>query len=402
MTQCAATHASTAAQVLLRCLATPPRLPEREAVEWEPILQLARDHRVTPLLYAHLKGAEAGAIPSDVLAMLREEFQENAARTLRLAAELRRILDLLAQEGITAVSFKGLTLAAAYYGNLALREAGDIDLLIHRADIVKARRILLDRGFRPIFPTASEAEARYLSALTGERERSYLLSHCEHHLIDDDGNVNVDLHWAITLREFSLPLDAEGLWSRLQTTTLAGKPTPTLGAEDLLFVLCVNGGKDCWRRLDRVCDVAQVLHTRPEMEWERVVSEAKRVGGLRILLLGLLLASDLLGAVLPEIIARELAADPAVGRLADEVAQTMLRQPSPDEPSRAAMSLFHLRLRERKRDRLAYCVAHLRPGVGDWVSLPLPRGLSFLYYLIRPFRLLGRYGLERLRPAGPP
>jgi hypothetical protein len=63
------------------------------------------------------------------------------------------------------------------------------------------------------------------------------------------------------------------------------------------------------------------------------------------------------------------------------------------------MSLFHLRLRERKRDRLAYCLAHLRPGVGDWVSLPLPRGLSFLYYVIRPFRLLGRYGLDRLRPA---
>jgi hypothetical protein len=382
-------------------LATPPRFPEGEAVDWEPVLQLARDHRVTPLLYAHLKGADAGVVPSDVLQTLREEFQENAARTLRLAAEIRRILDLLAQEGIAAVSFKGLTLAAAYYGNLALREAGDIDLLIHRADIVKARRLMMDKGFRPIFPTASEAEARYLSALTDERERKYLLSHCEHHLVDEAGGVNVDLHWAITLREFSLPLDAEVLWSRLQTTTLAGKPMPTLSAEDLLFVLCINGGKDCWRRLDRVCDVAQVLHTRPDLEWERVVSEARRVGGLRILLLGLLLASDLLDAALPELVARELARDPAVGRLADEVKQTMLCKPSPDEPSRAAMSVFHLRLRERKRDRLAYCLAHLRPGVGDWVSLPLPRGLSFLYYVIRPFRLLGRYGLERLRSTDP-
>ena len=62
-------------------------------------------------------------------------------------------------------------------------------------------------------------------------------------------------------------------------------------------------------------------------------------------------------------------------------------------------SLLHLRMRERLRDRARYCLAHLAPGVGDWVALPLPRGLRFLHYLTRPLRLAGRYG-QPSKPRG--
>ena len=388
-------------RVLLKCLSTPGELTASDAIDWEQILQLAREHRVTPLLFARLNGAAPGAVPMPVLQELREEFQANAIANLRLAGDLLGILSLFAVEGIAAVPFKGLMLASRYYGDIALREAGDLDLLIRRHDIVKARRLLLDMGHRPIFPTASEAEAEFLSRLSGPREREYLLSHCEHHLMDAAGRVNVDLHWAIALREFSLPLDPDGLWSRLETATLAGKPVPTLSAEDMLFVLCINGGKDCWRRLDRVCDVAELLRSRPDLDWPRVLAQARRVGGLRILFLGLRLVNQLLGATLPALVLEELKRDAAVERLTGQVVRTFLDGSPPDESSRAGMSLFHLRLRERKRDRLAYCLAHLRPGVGDWVSLPLPPALSFLYYLTRPFRLVVRYGVDRLRRADP-
>ena len=80
------------------------------------------------------------------------------------------------------------------YGNAALREAGDLDLLVRPHDIVATKRLLVQRGFRPIFPTSTPSEAAYLAALTGSREVDYLTTHSEHHLVARQGMVNVDLH----------------------------------------------------------------------------------------------------------------------------------------------------------------------------------------------------------------
>ena len=71
----------------------------------------------------------------------------------------------------------------------------------------------------------------------------------------------------------------------------------------------------------------------------------------------------------------------------------MLLDRSAESPSRLAGFLFLLRMRDGWRERYEYCIAQLRPGVGDWSALPLPEALSFLHYVVRPFRLLGRHVL---------
>ena len=53
---------------------------------------------------------------------------------------------------------------------------------------------------------------------------------------------------------------------------------------------------------------------------------------------------------------------------------------------------FHLRLRERWRDGLRYCVSlFTQPTLADWKALSLPPSLAFVYYGVRPVRLLGKY-----------
>ena len=65
---------------------------------------------------------------------------------------------------------------------------------------------------------------------------------------------------------------------------------------------------------------------------------------------------------------------------------------SPSEPPRGSERSrffgFHLRARDRLRDRLRHClrVAFL-PSAEDWVAVPIPAALYPLYYLIRPARL---------------
>jgi hypothetical protein len=54
-------------------------------------------------------------------------------------------------------------------------------------------------------------------------------------------------------------------------------------------------------------------------------------------------------------------------------------------------------MRERLRDRVPYLLYHLpgyllTPNEKDRAFLPLPTSLSFLYYLIRPIRLVSVHG----------
>jgi hypothetical protein len=64
--------------------------------------------------------------------------------------------------------------------------------------------------------------------------------------------------------------------------------------------------------------------------------------------------------------------------------------------------MFYLRMRERVRDRIRYGLYYaqqylriaLTPSANDQALLSLPASLSFLYYLLRPIRLLQIYALR--------
>src|SRR5438128_6595765 len=110
----------------------------------------------------------------------------------------------------------------------------------------------------------------------------------------------VEIHWAFTPRYLPIPLDLERLWERLESVSLVNTSVRVFPPEDLLLILCIHGSKDLWRRLQWICDIAELIHTYPKLNWERVVAQAKALGSERMLLLGLSLASELLGTPLPE------------------------------------------------------------------------------------------------------
>jgi hypothetical protein len=390
-------------ELLLRlCARSLTDLPVGAQIDWNKLLEIARRHRVMPLLYANLKRVDAGDVPVDVLGALRAEVQSNAGRNLQLAGELRRLLGEFEWAQIPVLAFKGIVLSSQVYGELSLRDAGDLDLLVHRDDIVRAADLLVRLGHLTGYPTASPREAEYLSVLTGERRENYLLSHCEHHLVYPPTQLNVDLHWALSLREFAVKLDLDAIWRRAKPTQVAGLDVPTFAPEDVLIVLCLNGAKDAWARIDRICDVAQVLRRFESLDWPLVFDQARSCGISRMLRVGLLLASELLAAPLPAVARQFETSDSRAAQLASEIRQRLLQADSEPGLSAANRVAFDLKMRERWRDRLRYGLGHLRPGVGDWAAVPLPQRLSFLHYVIRPFRLLGRYGMQRFGSSPAP
>lgn len=239
-------------------------------------------------------------------------------------------------------------LAATLYDNLCLRPFGDLDILVPRRDISRARDLLLANGYEPLTQRSAAQEAAHLE------------HHGECQLIGHRGKVVVELQWRITPAYWQVPsnqgsflLDPERLWDRLETVSLGGDVVRHFRPEELLLILCVHGAKHAWSRLIWLCDVAALLRARPDMDWPRVLEQARETNSERMLLLGLFLAERLLGAPLPDVAARALHADPALPALAEPVTGWLFRS-GDGEPGHREKSRFHLGLRGRLRDRLRY------------------------------------------------
>lgn len=397
--------ADSAEDELLICCARTSRHPEvakrigvliREGMDWERLLHLARKNRVMPLLYWHLSSSFPNnsfsqAVPMALMAELRTHFQANSFRNLFLARELLAIHRRFEENQVALISYKGPILAASIYGNLALREFIDLDILVHKNDIPRATELLIAQGYSRE-PHLTQAQEAFFS----KTQREYVFTR-------EDGSV-VELHWAVTPRVISFPLDPEDLWRRREKVPFGGDTILTFSPEDLLLFLCVHGSKHFWYRLAWICDVAELIRAEKSMDWGQLIERSSQLGAQRMLFLGLVLASDLLGAALPHGVSQVIRTDPAVEPLAEQVRGWLFREA--EEVSdifargleeESSFHPFRVKVRERFRDKALYCArTALVPTPEDWELLPLPKTFFPFYYALRPIRLGGRYGQKVL------
>jgi len=94
------------------------------------------------LVYTNLSRYAGKTVPSAIKSALRSWFEINARRSLANAAELVRLYKLFQENDIPVLPLKGSVLALQVYGNLAMRHAGDIDLLVEPGQLELADRFL--------------------------------------------------------------------------------------------------------------------------------------------------------------------------------------------------------------------------------------------------------------------
>jgi hypothetical protein len=351
----------------------------REPMDWALVLRKAQWHGLLPLLSKHLDAMSPEAVPPPVLAELKRLFQGIARRNLRLAAELLKLHSTFSSHGIPVVPFKGPITALALYGDLSLRRFADLDLLIRKADILKARKILMDRGLLPQFE------------LTEKEELIYFDFRSEHAFISPDKQLVIDLHCALTPRYFSRTLDLDRYWDRLRPLRLGDTEVLTFSPDDLLLILCIHGAKDMWERLILVADIAEILRNSAPLDWTAIFHEAEAVGGSRMLRHGLLLASELLEVDLPAKVAPALQQDSGARWLAAQATKRLL-QAEDGPPSHLQRLRFAYRSIARPYDGFRYVAEQVFTSTPlEWRLFRLPESLYFLYGFVRVFRLAGKY-----------
>ncbi|CAN5349976.1 hypothetical protein BH18GEM1_BH18GEM1_06980 [soil metagenome] len=347
-------------------------------LDWEILLSTAERHGMMPLVFHHLGSVGAEVLPDRILSLLSDRFRTNSERNLALAAELLKILKLLEDRGIPAVPFKGPVMAEHLYGDLAFREFYDLDVLVRRSDVLRARDLLTDRGYH-VEPSLRPSE-----------EGGYLKTQNTFVLVRDD-SFCVELHWRFFPEHFSLALDAGAFLERRVPAPFAGRRVHRFALEDELLLLCAHGARHQWERLEWLAALAERIRSSDEIRWNELRSRASGVGGGRILELGLLLAGDLLGASVPADVRRRASEDHTTRSLASTVLESLSgggHQPR----TTWQKARFMLKARERWRDRVRYGLKlALTPTLADWRTVRLPARAFPLYLLIRAGRLVKKY-----------
>jgi hypothetical protein len=345
-------------------------------LNWDATLRLA-DHHGTPcLLYQNLS-ASSGQVPEEVLASLRQIYEINIRKSLALARELFRILDCAGTLGIELIPYKGIVLSESYYGDMALRLAGDLDVFVRKCDALRMKNAVRDLGYVPRVSIPHNAEDAYLG-------------YGYEYTFDSPAGKNLlELQWALEPRFYAVDFDMESLFDRAVEVTVAGRNLKTPSAEDLLLVLSVHAAKHVWGRLIWLCDIAQILK-RNNLNWEWVQRQSRELGIERILHVTLLLTHRLLAPPIPEAVEAAISADRMAQELASAIASTMRSDASQDELGVSYYRLM-IRLRERRFDRWRFLTRlAFTPGPGEWEAVRLPRPLFPLYRVVRLARLAAR------------
>ena len=344
-------------------------------LDWNYLLQLADRHGLQPLLHWHLTAVCPNTVPKEPQQNLRVAFQRVSALNILLTHELQKLIALFAENNVTAVPYKGPALALQLFGNVALRQFSDLDLLVHPRDVLRARDLLLRDGYEPLPP------------LTEGQQALLLRTQCNLPFSREQKRMIVELHWKVSAPSFARPFETEDFWSRLVDGKLETTNIKLPAAEDLLLALCIHGSKHLWERVAWIADIGGLLSSKEELNWEQLISRARSTGSERMLLLGLQLAERLLEVSLPDEVKSALKADAKVGLLADDVVRDLFT-PGLTPSGISGYFLFQIKARRRLRDKINYLRFTFTPNEEDLVRFKLPSSLSFLYYLVRPVRLV--------------
>ena len=351
-------------------------LLETTQLDQQKLLKFAHAHAVFPLLYKTLfKLFPQHTLLDELKPYYLAHIQYNMAMTTTLC----KIVSRFKEANIPMLHLKGPVLSQQLYDDIGSRQFGDLDILIKKENLKEVLQLLEKAHYNPEIILQKETREVFFNAVN-------VLGF--HHA---SSNTRIEVHWELLSKNYAIDWETSLLWKTSNTVSINNHTFNTLSEEHTILYLCVHGSKHLFERLLWVCDIDRMLRTQKNIQWLNVQQEAKSLGIMRMLLIGLSLSHTLLQTPLPKEIKEEILKDSDVEKIVNTIIHFNLYDGSKKKKSYQSFTLLY-RMREKKIDKLHFLYSALfSTKFDDFKMVQLPSYLAFFYPMVRLVRLISKY-----------
>jgi len=339
------------------------------------IIKYTLKNGILPTIYKTIKKLDN--TPQQLLQDLKQQYLEIAQKNILMSAELIKIIQLLNNNNISVIALKGPTLSMLAYNDITLRQYGDLDILVHSDYVYKAAHIISNNNYTPD------------NSLEFFTNKTLLEVSSDLGLRNIKNNTYIELHWKLFRKKLSILSDTMHIYDKYTTVHIQNYPIKTLNTELLLVYLCAHGSKHMWERISWILDIDRIINNTENLKWDTVIYNAKQMKTLNMLLLGLHLSSKFFDTKIPDTINNLIADKQYIIIPLEQYTIEILQN---KQYSMKDKFNYHSKLYDSKLDSLKYYISTIiQPTPDDILFINIPNYLSFLYFIIRPFRLVKKY-----------
>jgi hypothetical protein len=298
-----------------------------------------------------------------------------------LTSELINIMKLLEENNIKAIAFKGPTLSQLAYGDITLRQYVDLDILVDEKDLYDSAMILKSINI--------EADL----SLDFLKNDTLIKLGSDFNLFHKYNNIHLELHWNL-FRKLLNEKRKDFVSSNQLSININGKDINTLDYNYLLIYLCVHGSKHLWERIEWIVDLDKLIN-KGTFDWNFMINTSRELKVYNMFLLGICLTNELFDTNIPLSIKELYVSNQKVNKLKTKILDLIDSKIMHQEEENKYMTLkfkIIMQMFDTKRESIKYILSVIfKPTHYDVYFINISKSFSFLYYLVRPIRLIYSY-----------
>jgi len=177
--------------------------------DWNYFTENAIQNGSGPLLFKNLPlVSNSNLIPKEYFEKFGKAYYRSLSRNMVLYEHLKNIVNIFSKEGIEVIALKGILMAESIYGDIALRQMSDIDLLLKEHEAEKAWNILKAHGYQ--YQEFHKTE--FITNLNDHKHMPQLIMN----------GIQVELHYRTHIRYRGFDIKMEDYWAKSQPVVLNG------------------------------------------------------------------------------------------------------------------------------------------------------------------------------------
>lgn len=83
---------------------------------------------------------------------MKQHYMDIVKQNMLMTSELIKVVKILEENNIEAISFKGPVLSQLAYGDVVSRQYCDLDILVDEKELIRTVNLFLDNGYGNLLP----------------------------------------------------------------------------------------------------------------------------------------------------------------------------------------------------------------------------------------------------------